>query len=63
MCRLTGGYIVLHRRRLIVLVVVAFSCSVQADVLHVDDDNCPGPGDGSEADPYWNMTTREEASS
>ncbi len=47
----------LHRHRLIVTVVAALSCSAQADVLFVDDDNCPGPGSGMEGDPYCSIQT------
>ncbi len=47
----------LHRHRLIVTVVAAFSCIVRADVLFVDAGNCPGPGDGSELDPYCSINT------
>ncbi|MHC4220196.1 MAG: hypothetical protein ACYSU7_17260, partial [Planctomycetota bacterium] len=32
--------------------VVALTSAGQADTLYVDDDNYPGPGSGSEADPY-----------
>jgi hypothetical protein len=41
---------------LIVAAVAAFS-SAQADVIHVDDDNCPGPGNGTEGDPYCSIQT------
>ena len=47
----------LHRHCLIVTLVVAFSCSVRADVIFVDVANCPGPGDGSELDPYCSIQT------
>ena len=43
--------------RLIVTVVAALSCSVRADVIIVDAANCPGPGDGSELDPYCSIQT------
>ncbi len=45
--------------RLIMIVVaaLALSCITQADVLFVDDDNCPGPGDGSELNPYCSIQT------
>ncbi len=29
----------------------------QAATIHVDDDNCPGPGDGSVRDPYCSIQT------
>ncbi len=45
------------RHLLIVAVVAAFSSATQADTIYVDDDNCPGPGSGTEADPYcWIQT-------
>ncbi len=47
----------LHRHRLIVIVVAALSCSVRADVVFVDSSNCPGPGDGSVGDPYCSIQT------
>ncbi len=47
----------LHHHRLIVTVVAAFSCSVQAAVVFVDDDNCPGPGSGTERDPFCSIQT------
>ena len=47
----------LHRHCLIVTLVAAFSCSAQAVVIHVDAANCPGPGDGSELDPYCSIQT------
>ncbi len=31
--------------------------SVEADVIHVDDDNCPGPGSGTAFDPYCSIQT------
>ncbi len=36
---------------------VALISSAQADTIFVDDDNCPGPGDGSELDPYCSIQT------
>ena len=45
------------QHRLIVSVVAAFSCSVGADVVFVDAANCPGPGNGSELDPYCSIQT------
>ena len=29
----------------------------QADTIYVDDDNCPGPGDGSKVEPYCSIQT------
>ncbi len=51
------------KKLICVVTVRAVSTAKVGVVIDVDDDNCPGPGDGSEADPYWNMTTCEEASS
>ncbi|MHC4218723.1 MAG: choice-of-anchor Q domain-containing protein [Planctomycetota bacterium] len=31
--------------------------TVRADTIYVDDDNCAGPGDGSELDPYCSIQT------
>ncbi len=47
----------LHRHRLIVTIVAALTCSARADVLFVDDDNCPGPGSGTELDPFCSIQT------
>ena len=47
----------LYHHRLIVTMVAAYSCSLRADVVFVDDDNCPGPGNGSETDPYCSIQT------
>ncbi|MCH7799422.1 MAG: hypothetical protein IID28_13410 [Planctomycetes bacterium] len=41
---------------LTVLIVLAVS-TAQADTIHVDAANCPGPGDGSELDPYCSIQT------
>ncbi|MHC4428647.1 MAG: dockerin type I domain-containing protein [Planctomycetota bacterium] len=43
------------RHLLIVAVVGLFSSAVHAGTLYVDDDNCPGPGTGTEADPYCSI--------
>jgi hypothetical protein len=37
--------------------VVSMAAAVQAETIYVDDDNCPGPGDGSEANPYCSIQT------
>jgi parallel beta-helix repeat protein len=42
------------------MAVVAVFSSAQADTIHVDDD-CPGPGDGSEANPYCSIQTAIDA--
>ncbi len=39
------------------LTVLAVSTARAGVVIHVDDDNCPGPGDGSESDPYCSIQT------
>ncbi len=49
------------QHRLIVSVVAAFSCSVGADVVFVDDNNCPGPGSGTELDPFCSIQTAIDA--
>ena len=49
------------RRLLIVVVVAVFSSAAQADTIFVDDDNCPGPGDGSELDPFCSIQTAIDA--
>ncbi len=38
-------------------VAVAATGASSYSVLYVDDDNCPGPGDGSELDPYCSIQT------
>ena len=48
-------------RPMIVVAALALSCITQADVLFVDDDNCPGPGDGSELNPYCSIQTAIDA--
>ena len=50
----------LHRHCLLVTLVAAFSCGVRADVVFVDVGNCPGPGNGSEAEPYCSIQTAIE---
>ncbi|MHC4422773.1 MAG: right-handed parallel beta-helix repeat-containing protein, partial [Planctomycetota bacterium] len=42
---------------LIVAVVGLFSAAAAADTIYVDDDNCPGPGEGSELNPYCSIQT------
>lgn len=41
------------------LILLSFAGPVMstalADTIHVDDDNCPGPGDGSELNPYCSI--------
>ena len=39
----------LFRSVFVILLVVS---AARSDVIHVDDDACPGPGDGSEESPY-----------
>ncbi|MHC4590861.1 MAG: choice-of-anchor Q domain-containing protein, partial [Planctomycetota bacterium] len=40
-----------------IVVVVGVFSSAQATTIYVDDDNCPGPGDGSEGNPYCSIQT------
>jgi len=47
----------MFRHRLVVTVLAAFSGSVPAAVVFVDDGNCPGPGAGTELDPYCSIQT------
>ena len=51
-----GGLTIFNCRFLNLIVFVLFSSAAQADVLFVDD-NCPGPGNGSELDPYCSIQT------
>ena len=46
---------------LLVTVVAAASCNLHAATVFVDDDNCPGPGSGSELDPYCSIQTAIDA--
>ncbi len=41
----------------VVAVVAVSAAAVGADVQFVDGNNCPGPGDGSELDPYCSIQT------
>ena len=43
--------------------VVFSSNSVQAATYYVDDDNCPGPGNGTEADPFCKIQDGIDAAS
>ncbi len=43
--------------RQIVAEVAVFSSAIHADTIHVDDYNCPGPGNGTEGDPYCSIQT------
>ena len=42
---------------LVLTVVATLSCGLRADVVFVDDDNCPGPGSGTERDPFCSIQT------
>jgi parallel beta-helix repeat protein len=42
---------------LLIVAVVAVFSSAHADTIYVDDDNCPGPGDGSDGNPYCSIQT------
>ncbi len=44
-------------KKLLAAVAVLAVSTAQADTIHVDDDNCPGPGDGSVRDPYCSIQT------
>ena len=48
-------------KKLICAVTVLAVSTAQADTIFVDDDNCPGPGDGSELDPYCSIQTAIDA--
>ena len=43
--------------RHLLAVVAVLSSAAQADVLFVDDDNCPGPGSGTVGDPFCSIQT------
>ena len=40
-----------------VLAAAAIATLAHADIIYVDVANCPGPGDGSELDPYCSIQT------
>ncbi|MHC5007098.1 MAG: choice-of-anchor Q domain-containing protein [Planctomycetota bacterium] len=42
-------------RRLLIVAVVGLFSTAHADTIYVDDDNCPGPGDGSKLDPFCSI--------
>jgi hypothetical protein len=42
-------------RCLLVATVAAALSAAHADTIYVDDDNCPGPGSGTEADPFCSI--------
>ena len=42
---------------LVIMAVVGVFSSANADLIFVDDDNCPGPGSGMEGDPYCSIQT------
>ncbi len=44
-------------KNLICAVTVLAVSTAQAATIHVDVANCPGPGNGSEADPYCSIQT------
>jgi parallel beta-helix repeat protein len=55
-----GGGLAMDFRRFVTQVVVCvavLSSAAQADTIYVDDDNCPGPGSGTEGDPYCSIQT------
>ena len=47
--------------KLICAVTVLAVSTAQAATIHVDVANCPGPGDGSELDPYCSIQTAIDA--
>jgi parallel beta-helix repeat protein len=52
----------MNHRRIVNQVAVGAALAVlataaQADTIYVDDDNCPGPGSGTEGDPYCSIQT------
>ena len=44
-------------KKLICAVTVLAVSTAQAATIHVDADNCPGPGSGAEGDPYCSIQT------
>ena len=44
-------------KKLLAAVTVLAVSTAQADTIFVDDDNCPGPGSGTERDPYCSIQT------
>ncbi len=46
---------------LVIMAVVGVFSSANADLIFVDDDNCPGPGSGMEGDPYCSIQTAIDA--
>jgi hypothetical protein len=44
-----------NRHLLTVAVVAVLSSTAYADTIYVDADNCPGPGNGTPADPYCSI--------
>ncbi len=59
---LAEGSTMLNRHCFVLPVVAALAGGVGADVVFVDVGNCPGPGDGSELDPYCSIQTAIDAS-
>ncbi len=41
--------------RLVITALVTVGCPAQAGTIFIDDDNCPGPGSGSEDAPYCSI--------
>lgn len=50
-------------RWIVTVAVIGLSASVAAETIHVDDDNCPGPGSGSAGDPYCSIQAAIDAAS
>jgi predicted outer membrane repeat protein len=42
-------------RHLLIVAVVGLFSTASAGTIYVDDDNCPGPGDGSKLNPYCSI--------
>jgi hypothetical protein len=48
-------------RLLSVAAVAVLASAAHADIIYVDGDNCPGPGSGTEADPFCSIQTGIDA--
>ncbi len=46
-----------HNACVVAAILLAVATARAGDVIHVDDDNCPGPGSGSVRDPYCSIQT------
>ena len=43
--------------RFLIVAVAGLFSGAHGDTIYVDDDNCPGPGSGTEGDPYCSIQT------